>query len=72
MDKAAGKAELVPKVGDTVEIVFHGYFEGEPLAGRKHFEVGTTHEVTDIGVGYYELDDNTFVLPEEIKVIDNE
>ena len=69
MAEAAGETKVVPEVGDQVRIVFHGYFEGEPLVGRKGFEIGTEHTVTDLGASYFELDDNTFVLPEEIEVI---
>lgn len=69
MAEATGKDKVVPKVGQEVQIVFHGYYEGEPLAGRCGYEIGTVHTVTEAVDGSYELDYDTLVLPEEIEVI---
>lgn len=70
MAEATSKAGVVPKVGDRVKIVFHGYYEGEPLAGRRKYELGTEHEVTEVGSdGAFFLNNCTWVLPEEIEVI---
>lgn len=77
MAEAAGETQVVPTVGDRVRIVFQGYYEGVPLAGRTGYELGTEHTVTEVptrlnspceNYGYF-LNDDTWVLPEEIEVI---
>lgn len=69
MAEAAGKTKMVPKVGDYVKIVFHGYYEGESLGGRPGYEIGTEHEVTSAHGTDFCLNDDIYVLPEEIEVI---
>ena len=69
MAEAAGKTKVVPKVGDRVKIVFHGYYEGYSLKDYPGFEIGTEHEVTEAHGTDFCLNDAIFVLPEEIEVV---
>lgn len=59
----------VVQVGDRVRIVFHGDYEGEPLAGRPGYEIDTEHEVTAVGPDDVLINGDIFVLYEEIEVI---
>lgn len=68
MAEATSKTAVV-RQGSRVRIVFHGYFEGQPLAGRAGYGIGTEHDVTLVQEYGMFLNDDTWVLPEEIEVI---